>query len=103
MKYLLPLVVLMLSFGCARAPDPAPVYVPPPVIDNGLVTREPDSCGADALSGLMGQPEGMLRTVQITHEYRVVPFGNLVTQEYNAHRIDIYLDENGLIARITCG
>lgn len=103
MKYLLPFFALTLSFGCARAPDPVPVYVPPPVFDNGLIKREPDSCGAEGLSGLIGQPEGMLRTVQMPREYRVVPFGALVTQEYNAHRVDIYLDENGLIARVTCG
>ncbi|WP_022703235.1 I78 family peptidase inhibitor [Pseudorhodobacter ferrugineus] len=103
MKYLLPLVALSLCLGCVRAPDPEPVYVPPPVFDNGLVTREPDSCGVDKLTGLMGQPEGMLRTVQLPAEYRIVPFGTLVTQEYNSHRVDIYLDEKGLIARITCG
>lgn len=103
MKYVLLFAVLMIGFGCARRPEPVAVYVPPPVFDNGLIKREPDSCGAEELSGLMGQPEGMLRTVQISHEYRVVPFGSLVTQEYNAHRVDVYLDENGLIARITCG
>ncbi len=105
MKYLFSLVVLSLCFGCARVPvpDSEPVYVPPQVIDSGLVKREPDNCGAESLSGLIGQPEGMLRTVQIPAEVRVVPFGALVTQEYNSHRVDIYLDENGLIARITCG
>lgn len=103
MKYFLPLAALMLIVGCAPTPDPEPVYVPPPVFDNGLVKREPDSCGADKVSNLLGQPEGMVRTVQMPNEYRIVPFGALVTQEYNAHRIDLYLDEKGLIARITCG
>jgi len=103
MKYLLPLVALTLCFGCARVPDAAAVYVPPEAVDNALEKREPDSCGAESLSGLIGQQEGVLRTVQLPAESRVVPFGALVTQEYNSHRVNIYLDEIGMIARITCG
>jgi hypothetical protein len=71
--------------------------------DSGLQKREPDSCGAGELAGLVGQNEGMLRTVRLTRPFRVIPFGSLVTQEYNAARLDFYLDETSTITRITCG
>lgn len=102
MKPTLMIFALIGLVGCMRAPDPAPpVPLPPP--DNGLEEREPDSCGAGELSSLIGQPEGMIRTVPMARAYRVIPLGAIVTQEYNAQRVDFYLDENDLISRISCG
>jgi hypothetical protein len=74
-----------------------------PTIANGLAAQEPDSCGASKLAGLVGQNEGMLRTVKLAGPTRTIPFGTLVTQEYSAARLNFYLDQTGSIARITCG
>lgn len=101
MKLALPICAAMFLMGCMREPEPAPVVLPP--IDSGLETREPDSCGAAALEHLIGQTEGMLRTVVLKQTYRVVPVGALVTQEYNAGRVNFYLDDTGRIAQVRCG
>ena len=104
MKYLFPITAFLLMMGCAPPAEPPLIYVPPETFpDDELVKREPDSCGASDFAGLIGQSEGMLRTVILFDPYRVVPFGVLVTQDYNAQRINFYLDEAGLIAKIICG
>lgn len=108
MKCLYPLAALLLIQGCAPAQEPPNIFLPPEtvpdtIVDDTLIKREPDSCGAADFADMIGQPEGMLRTVVLTGPYRVVPFGTLVTQEYNAQRVDFYLDETGIITKITCG
>lgn len=88
--------------GCVRTAEPnAPILVPLP--ENGLQDREPDSCGATDLASLIGQPEGMIRTVPMTQAYRVIPPGAIVTQEYSASRVNFYLDDTDIIERISCG
>lgn len=103
MRCCLPVVLMAFLIGCAQRPEPAaaPTLLPP--VDNGLVEREPDSCGATDLSYLIGQNEGMLRAVKTKGAYRVIPPGAIVTQEYDSFRLNIQVDENGTIERLTCG
>jgi len=104
MKYLFPIATFLLMTGCTSPTEPPLAYFPPEMFpDDGLVKREPDSCGASDFAGLIGKSEGMLRTVVLTGPYRVVPFGSLVTQDYNPLRINFRLDETGSIATIICG
>jgi hypothetical protein len=110
MKPILPLLTASLLLGCLHAPAPkpmprpvGPIAVAPVPIANGPTLHEPDSCGAAELAGLVGQNEGMMRTVNLTGPTRTIPFGTLVTQEYNAARLNVYLDQTGTISRITCG
>ena len=103
MRFLFPVVIATLLIGCAPRPAPAPAPLPLPPVDNGLVKREPDSCGASELSYLIGQNEGMLRTVRTKGAYRVIAPGAIVTQEYDSFRLDVQVDENGTIQRLTCG
>ncbi len=103
MKPTLMIIALIALIGCMRNPEPKPAPFAAPPLDNGLAEQEPDSCGAAALSGLLGQTEGMIRTVRMTHPSRVIPLGAIVTQEYNAQRVNFHLNEDGLIASIDCG
>ncbi len=82
---------------------PDPVTPPINVVTPGLVEKEPDTCGAADLQGLVGQPSGMIRTVRVKGQVRMIGPGELVSQEYNAHRVDVHTDANGLIRQISCG
>ncbi len=73
-------------------------------VDSGLVEREPDICGASAYrERAIGQPSSVIPTLGVTRQIRVVPFGGIVTQEYNPYRMNFYLDSAGLVARVSCG
>lgn len=95
------LAALLLFLGCVQPSETMPDVIEPPV--NGLKEREPDSCGAGDLSGMLGQTEGMLRTVRLKNPYRVIALGEVVTQDYSASRLNFYLDDKGMIMRIACG
>lgn len=99
--YFSPFALILLA-ACAPEPPP-PVYVAPPPLNNGLTEREPDTCGMSKVQHLRGQPGTAVATAGIDRAYRVIPPRGLVTQEYNAQRIDFFLDDTGLIARISCG
>lgn len=102
--------------GCARVPDPAippPGFLGPPVsappyggpvdVTPGFNDTEPDTCKAAGLQGFVGQPAGNLRTVAVSGPVRIIHPGELVTQEYDSHRIDVDVDGAGTIQRIQCG
>lgn len=95
------LLFAVLMAACTPVPDPAPAPLPP--ADNGLVEREPDSCGAGDLQHLIGQNEGMIRTVRTKGAYRIIPPGALVTQEYDSFRLDVHVDDAGTILKLSCG
>ncbi len=111
-------VVLVLG-ACAPRPalivDP-PRFLGPPVpapgygrggvpvdLTAGFNETEPDTCKAAGLQGMVGQSAGNLRTVPLAGAVRIIPPGALVTQEYDAHRIDVNVDRAGNILRIQCG
>jgi hypothetical protein len=70
----------------------------------GFIEREPDTCKAAGLQGLLGQPAGNVRTVPMPGPYRIIGPGVVVDQnEYRSDRVDIYTDAEGTIIRIGCG
>jgi hypothetical protein len=97
-------VALTVSACVPPPPPPEPAAgIAPPAPDPGPQEREPDTCGAAPLQSLVGQPEAAVAAAGITRRYRVVPWGGIVTQEYDAGRINIFLDAGGRVARVTCG
>ncbi len=64
---------------------------------------EPDSCGLVRYMHLQGQPQDAVQRAGIAGTVRVIPLGGMVTRDYNPERINIYLDANGLVGRISCG
>lgn len=107
MKAILPIFILVLGLSaCAPEPEPEPLPLPvDPTIDvtPGLNDREPDTCKAASFGHLIGQPVASLQAAAVGKEIRMIAPGAIITQEYNAFRINAHLDGNGNIFRLTCG
>lgn len=101
MKPLLPLFVALCVAACMPTPEPVPIPTPRP--NPVLKEQEPDSCGAGKLGHLVGKTEGMLRTVHLKGRYRAIRPGGMVTQDYDSLRLNVYLDDKGLIEQLSCG
>lgn len=61
------------------------------------------SCGADALQGLVGQPAGVLETMRFGQVVRVIHPGMAVTMDYSPDRLNIEVDADKIISRVSCG
>ena len=59
-------------------------------------------CGADRLQGLIGQDAGIIPEIEIDAPLRVIHPGMEVTADYNPARLNIAVDENGIITRVWC-
>ncbi|MDN5787995.1 I78 family peptidase inhibitor [Pseudorhodobacter sp.] len=106
MKPVLTSILCAALFACTPTARRAPTVSPPmvlPLTGDHLKEQEPDSCGASKLGHLVGQNEGMLRTVALKGRYRAISPDTLVTQEYDAFRLNAYVDDAGTIQRLTCG
>jgi hypothetical protein len=106
MRVGLTLTLLLVVTACGPAP-----IVNPDVPDTGpvpvLEQHEPDGCGATGLLGLVGHPQADIATAVAASarpvRHRVLAFGTLVTQEYDAGRVNFLLDPAGLVASVRCG
>jgi Peptidase inhibitor I78 family len=92
MKHVFPLIV------CAPLLLSACVMEPIPSVDPG-----PDACGASTLQYLVGQPGVVLDGMRFSQDVRVIQHGMAVTMDYNATRLNIWLDRRDVIERVTCG
>lgn len=89
------------------------------VVSSGVVSGEPPSSGEDAAArpeaaeepppcdfpDLVGKSadEDLLATTFRGRGYRVIPPGAMVTQDFSPARVNLDLDESGLIRRVWCG
>lgn len=97
-------VLLLAACGPAPATDPLPDSSAPFTDSTpGLDAVEPDTCHLVDFSQYQGQPGSVVDAAGISREYRVIPRGGIVTQEYAAARVNFWLDRRGLIDRIGCG
>jgi len=62
-----------------------------------------DSCGATELAQLIGQPETVLDGMKFAQRVRVLHPGDVMTMDYDAARLNIHIDADGLIATLRCG
>ncbi|MFZ1467960.1 MAG: I78 family peptidase inhibitor [Paracoccaceae bacterium] len=115
MKVILTILAVVLA-GCAQTRPVQRAAVRPaapvvaakaaPVVDRmpGLRDKEPDTCKAAGLQGMIGKPAGYMRTVALKGPLRVVGPNEVVDQEeYRSDRVNAYIDGQGIIARIGCG
>lgn len=79
-----------------------PVVVLPTEPDGGIGDT-PDTCGAGALSALVGSSGTVLDTARFAQPIRVIRPGDMVTMDFNPSRINFELDAQGRIARVYCG
>ena len=82
------LLLLSVLAACVAETSPAPLV---------------GSCGAAALQGLVGQSETALHVMRFAQAVRVIKPGMMVTQDYSAERLNIHVDELGVISRVVCG
>ncbi|SEW31287.1 Peptidase inhibitor I78 family protein [Aliiroseovarius sediminilitoris] len=85
------LTTLLALTGCLATTPPVPA--PDTFIPN---------CGQDRFRGLVGQDAGTLREVDLPHATRVVKPGITLTQDYRPDRLNISVDEDGIIDRVWC-
>ena len=62
-----------------------------------------DACHASDLQYLVGQPGAVLDGMRFSQELRVIKHGMAVTMDYNPARLNIQLDQQDVIERVTCG
>ena len=92
-------VGLFVLGACAPAPvEEAPAE--PPVV-SGLETRAPDTCGAANYADLLNQPREAAASVP--EPKRVVGPGDIVTSDYIPNRVNIGVNEAGIITELGCG
>lgn len=89
--------VFVLLAGCVG--DRAP-RMDGPLIDP-LATE--NACGAEDLQDLVGQKATVLETMRFSTVVRVIRPGEAVTMDFAAQRLNLEVDESGLIARVHCG
>lgn len=97
--------------ACMPAPAPVPEPMPLPVVQPiapvegvaGLESREPDLCKAREYAQYLSQPGGIIPTLGITKDYRVVEYRGIEPQEYDPNRIVFRLDAAGNIQNVDCG
>lgn len=91
-------LLLPLAFAaCVEAetpPDPGIIDPPMPPIG---------ACGAPELQGLVGQPATVLETMKFGTETRIIRPGMAVTMDYRENRLNIEIDRNEVISRVSCG
>lgn len=99
--------------GCIQPVEAPPEIAPaqrPSTADMtpGLNGKEPDTCKAAQLHGLVGQPSGMLRTMPAPGpapgQVRVIAPDTVYDQdEYRSDRINVFIDGAGVIRYLSCG
>ncbi|MFC6686644.1 I78 family peptidase inhibitor [Jhaorihella thermophila] len=60
------------------------------------------SCGADALTGLVGRKVEEVRD-RLPPEARVLAPNSPMTQDHRPDRVNVALDDDGVIVRFWCG
>jgi hypothetical protein len=90
--FLLPFVLAACVEG-QSPPDPGVAEPAPPI----------GSCGAGDLQGLVGQPQSVLQTMKFAGPVRIIQPGMAVTMDYSEDRLNILINEAGMIESVTCG
>ena len=68
-----------------------------------LLDREPDTCGAQSLQNMLGQSASIVPGLALEGPFRIVKPDDIVTQEYNAQRVNFRVNGSGIVTRVSCG
>jgi hypothetical protein len=60
-------------------------------------------CDADGWSSLIGMDREDIPENQLPEPYRIVGPDDLVTQDFRAERLNVHVDREGKVFRVTCG
>ncbi|WP_162891819.1 I78 family peptidase inhibitor [Profundibacter amoris] len=80
--------------ACTEIPPDPPIDQP---------TEDTTACGGGPDSNLVGQSVDVLAAMTFPGPMRVIRPGMLITQEYNPKRMNLDLDNKGIIIRVWCG
>lgn len=89
------LAALLALAACNSTQSPGPAARAPGGGGEGV-------CAASQLSGFIGQPANAV-DLSGNDPMRILPPGSVVTMDYNPARLNVELDEAGLITRFYCG
>lgn len=64
---------------------------------------DPDACGAVALQSLVGQNKNVLQTMTFAGPVWVLNPNDMMTMDFNPHRLNIISDAVGIIDVVRCG
>lgn len=85
----------------APAPQPDPPSAPPPV---AAPPPPPDTCGVEAVRGLVGRPRTEIPVPLRPELQRVACTTCPVTLDFNPNRLNFFFDaQTGLIKEVKCG
>ena len=92
-----------LALAACAAPVPAPTPAPG-VGDDAFAA----SCDADAATSAVGKAASaqVLEEARIAagaQVARILKPGQVVTMEYHASRLNLHVDEHGIVVRVLCG
>ena len=73
------------------------------VTDGGLVERLPNTCQLQNYEGLQGREATSAASTVTDRPVRVIAPGDIVSQEYDPRRVNLYTDGSGLVTRVICG
>ncbi|MEQ8900879.1 MAG: I78 family peptidase inhibitor [Roseovarius sp.] len=90
MRYIVVFMVGTLALAACKADQS-----PPP--------DQAESCGAEALQHLVGQPQAALEDETISAPTRILPPGAMRTMDHRPERLNVDIDDTGTILRLWCG
>ncbi|RKF16318.1 hypothetical protein D6850_01810 [Roseovarius spongiae] len=94
MKY--PMILTAALFSAACVPESAPR-------DANLTNPGPDACGASAYADTVGTPRADHDFTDGDRPLRIIPPDSAVTMDYRADRLNVDIDEDGIVTRVWCG
>lgn len=62
-----------------------------------------DQCGASELQHLIGENGSVLDSMKFAGPVRILEPGQAMTMDYSVERLNIQLDDSGMISRVWCG
>lgn len=94
-------VLLLGLVACGPTTDDVVTGDEPPT-PTGPEERLPDTCKLTNYEGFVGQPLAAV-TLPAGLNSRIVRPGTILTQEYDAGRVNFHVDETGVITKVICG
>jgi hypothetical protein len=68
-----------------------------------MAEAEPKDCGSSEMSHLIGIGRTQLESIAFTQPYRILGANDAMTMDFQAERVNFFLDDSGAVARIECG
>jgi hypothetical protein len=92
-------IIMSAALALSACAGPLPVAAPA----DGPSLSVPTACQAERHSHLIGQPEGKIAVIELPEFHRIICHNCPVTRDYRIDRLNLWLDEAGVVARIDCG